>query len=56
VRGAEYGLRTTDVGDAFLAQAAKSVAGLQDSPVVSSDLADNACPTATMADALSLPP
>jgi hypothetical protein len=56
MRGAEYGLRTEDVGDAFLAETAKSVSGFQGPPAVSSNFADDACPSATVTDTLSLAP
>jgi hypothetical protein len=55
VRGSEHGMRTADVGNALLAQAAKTVPGFQHSAVSSVDDANHACPSATVADTLSLP-
>jgi hypothetical protein len=55
VRGPVDRLRTTDVGDAFLAQTAELVSGLQDSAVMPANDADHPCPSATVAGAVSLP-
>ena len=55
MRGLEHGMRPADVGDALLAQAAKTVPGLQDSAVTAADDAHHAGPSATVADTLSLP-
>jgi hypothetical protein len=56
VGGPENGLRPHDIADTFLAQAAKTVPGLQDPAVSSAHFADQAGPSAAVADALSLSP